>query len=70
MTWESRKQVRTSIGLEMSLGCSHLGSHRPFALQFGLVPVKCLLPAVLQISAAVMFGQTMLSKGIENMIIR
>jgi hypothetical protein len=40
----------------MSLGCSHLGSHRSFALQLGLVPVKRLLPAVLQVSAAVMFG--------------
>lgn len=40
--------------------CRHLGGHSPFAFEFRLVPLKGLLPAVLELVAVVVFRETVL----------
>ena len=42
--------------------CGHLGRYSPFALEFGLVALKGLLPAVLELVAVVVLWETVLSE--------
>ena len=56
MGWDGGK------GPQRQLRSSHLGSHRPLTLQLGLVSVKGLLSAVLQIRAVVVLRESMLNE--------
>ena len=42
---------------------SNLGCNRPLALQLALVPLECLLPAVLEITALMVFREPVLQDG-------
>lgn len=51
--------------------CRHLGGHSPFALEFCLVPLKGLLPTVLELVAVVVLWETVLGKkGMSHTIAR
>lgn len=51
--------------------CCHLGGYSPFALKFRLVPLKGLLPTVLELVAVVVLWETMLGEeGMSHTIAR
>ena len=58
MMWQGREQRRT----RRRLGDRQLGCNGSLALQLGFVPVKGLLPAILEVVAVVVFWQTMLRR--------
>lgn len=44
--------------------CRHLGGYSPFTLKFRLVPLKGLLPTVLELVAVVVLWEAVLERGV------
>lgn len=49
--------------MDNTRSCSrHLGGYSPFTLQLRLVPLKGLLPTILELEAVVVLGEAMLQR--------